>query len=147
MLRKRKRQIGYARVSAGIQEDGTSLDTQTSAIINLAKSMGYEIGPEDVLREVKTGVTVDRPVLDEIRGMAAADELSALFVYSTDRFSRDPVDLLVLIREFKRPRCGSPLRARAFGFFSIRRVGEVRTRVLGRVRSTPRSGSGPGMAG
>ena len=100
MLRKRKKEIGYARVSAPLQEDGTSLDTQTSAIISLAASMGYEIGPEDVLREVKTGVTVDRPVLDEIRQMAAAGELSALFVYSTDRFSRDPVDLLVLIREF-----------------------------------------------
>ena len=100
MLQKRKKVIGYARVSAALQEDGTSLDTQTSAIISLAASMGYEIDPEDVLREVKTGVTVDRPVLDKIRGMAAAGELSALFVYNTDRFSRDPVDLLVLIREF-----------------------------------------------
>ena len=100
MLRKGKRAIGYARVSAALQEDGTSLDTQTSAIISLAASMWYEVGPEDVLREVKTGITLDRLVLDKIRSMAAAGELSALFVYSTDRFSRDPVDLLVLIREF-----------------------------------------------
>ena len=100
MSAKRKKALGYARVSAAIQEDGTSLDTQTAAIINLAKSMGYEIGPEDVLREVGTGITLDRLVLDKIRSMAAAGELGALFVFNTDRFSRDPVDLLVLIREF-----------------------------------------------
>ncbi len=75
MSAKRKKALGYARVSAAIQEDGTSLDTQTAAIINLAKSMGYEIGPEDVLREVGTGITLDRLVLapihrkDECRGV------------------------------------------------------------------------------
>ncbi len=32
--------------------------------------------------------------------MAAAGELEALFVYTADRLARDPVDLLVLVREF-----------------------------------------------
>ena len=34
--------------------------------------------------------------------MAAAGEIDALFVYTADRLSRDPVDLLVLLREFDR---------------------------------------------
>ena len=74
MLRKGKRAIGYARVSAALQEDGTSLDTQTSAIISLAASMGYEVGPEDVLREVKTGITLAR-LYAKFRGSNGCDHV------------------------------------------------------------------------
>ena len=38
--------------------------------------------------------------MTKLRRMAAAGEFDALFVYSTDRLSRDPVELLVLLREF-----------------------------------------------
>ena len=70
-------------------------------MVNMAKEMGYTIAPEDVLSEVGSGINLDRPVLDSIRGMAAAREIDAVFGYGTDRLSRDPVDLLVLAREFK----------------------------------------------
>ena len=38
--------------------------------------------------------------MDKLRRMAAAGEFDALFVYSADRLSRDPADLLVVVREF-----------------------------------------------
>ena len=57
-------------------------------------------GDAILLREVWTGVTLDRPQLAVARRLAAEGEVDALFAYSTDRFSRDPVDLLVLMREF-----------------------------------------------
>ena len=101
MSENRKRAVGYPRVSGAVQEDGTSLDTQAAEMMKLANAMGYQIDPEDILPEVRTGVHVFRPQLDKIRGMAAAGEIDALFVYTTDRLSRDPVDLLVLLREFK----------------------------------------------
>ena len=94
------RAMAYPRVSGSVQEDGTSLETQAAEMVKLANAMGYRIDPEDVLPEVGSGVNLFRPQLEKIRGMAAAGEIRALFVYTTDRLSRDPVDLLVLIREF-----------------------------------------------
>lgn len=101
MSNSRKRAIAYPRVSGSVQEDGTSLDTQAAAMVEMASGLGHTIVPEDVLPEVGTGINLDRPVLNRIRAMAAAGEIDALFAYSTDRLSRDPVDLLVLVREFK----------------------------------------------
>ena len=100
MSKSRMRAVAYPRVSGSVQEDGTSLDTQAAEMVKMASGIGYTIAPEDVLPEVGTGINVFRPMLDKIRGMADAREIDALFVYSTDRLSRDPVDLLVLIREF-----------------------------------------------
>ena len=100
MMRNGKKGVGYTRVSGPIQGDGTSLDTQAAAIVDLANSLGYEIASEDMLAEVRSGVSLERPQLDKIRRMAAAGEFGALFVYTTDRLSRDPVDLLLMLREF-----------------------------------------------
>ncbi|MDE2959665.1 MAG: recombinase family protein [Chloroflexota bacterium] len=88
------------RVSSALQEDGTSLESQALACIKLAESLGYQVGPDDVLPEAKTAVNLHRPQLDALRRMAAAGEFGALFVYSSDRLSRDPVEMLVLVREF-----------------------------------------------
>ena len=90
----------YPRVSSPLQEDGTSLETQAIACTKLAESLGYQVGPDDILPEVATGVNLHRPQLDALRRMAAGGEFGALFVYSSDRLSRDPVEMLVLVREF-----------------------------------------------
>ena len=100
MPAKNKKGKVYPRVSSSVQEDGTSLDTQRAECIKLASSLGYPIEPEDVLPEVGSGADLDRGQLTKLRHMAAAGEFDALFVYSTDRLSRDPVELLVLLREF-----------------------------------------------
>ena len=90
----------YPRVSGAAQEDGTSLDTQSEACFHLALSVGYSEGEGIALREVWTGVTLERPQLSKLRRMAANGEIEALFVYTSDRLARDPVELLVLLREF-----------------------------------------------
>ena len=108
MSGKKGKFVVYPRVSAAAQEEGTSLDTQTAACIKLAVLQGYSEDDAIVLREVWTGVTVDRPQLAIARRMSADGEIEAMFVYSTDRLSRDAVDLLVLIREFGA--CGVDLR-------------------------------------
>ena len=66
----------------------------------MANQMGYAIDLSDVVREVASGVSLDRPQLNKVRLMAAARELDALFVYRPDRLSRDPVDLVMLLQEF-----------------------------------------------
>ncbi len=100
MSAKNKKGKVYPRVSSSDQEDGTSLGTQRAECIKLANSLGYPIEPEDVLLEVGSGADLDRGQLTKLRHMAAAGEFDALFVYSADRLSRDPVELLVLLREF-----------------------------------------------
>ena len=101
MSKNRTRVVAYARITSVAQADGTSLDMQAAEMVRLANEMGYGIDLADVLREIASGASLDRPQLYEIRRMAAAGEIDALFVYSIDRLSRDPVDLLVLVRELE----------------------------------------------
>ena len=101
MSKNRTRVVAYARITSVAQADGTSLDMQAAEMVRLANEMGYGIDPGDVLREIASGASLDRPQLYKIRRMAAAGEFDALFVYSIDRLSRDPVDLLVLVRELE----------------------------------------------
>ena len=72
MPAKNKKGKVYPRVSSPGQEDGTSLDTQTAESIKLANSLGYQIEPEDVLPEVRSGADLDREQLTKLRRMAAA---------------------------------------------------------------------------
>ena len=100
MPSKKGKFLVYPRVSSASQEEGTSLDTQTAACIKLAVSQGYSKDDAIVLREVWTGVTLDRPQLTVARRLVADGEVTALFAYSTDRLSRDGLELLTLVREF-----------------------------------------------
>ena len=101
MSKNQNRAVAYARINLVAQADGTSLDTQTAEMARLAKETGHLIGPGDVLREIASGASLDRPQLNKLRRMAAAGELDALFVYNIDRLSRDLVHLLTLMREFE----------------------------------------------
>ena len=101
---KNKEVAIYVRVSSSVQEDGTSLETQEAECTSLVLSVGYLDNAKCVYREVWPGASLDRPQLNKLRRMAAAGELEALFVYTTDRLARDPYDLLTLMREFDK--CG-----------------------------------------
>ena len=101
MSKNKKRAVAYARISSVACANGTSPDTQAAEMVRWAKEMGHPIGPGDVLREIASGASLDRPQLNKVRRMAVAGELGALFVYSPDRLSRDPVELLVLVMELE----------------------------------------------
>ncbi|NQT73456.1 MAG: recombinase family protein [Chloroflexi bacterium] len=94
-----ERAIIYTRVSTEMQGEGTSLDTQQEACEKLASELGYEVRPEHIIREMYSGLTMNRPKLQDILGYIKNSEIDALVVYSSDRFSRDGYDLLTLIRE------------------------------------------------
>ena len=95
-----KRGVGYSRVSGVMQADGTSLESQTAACTALAESLGFRIDAEDMMEEVGSAINLDRDKLKRIRAMAAAGEFEGFFAYSTDRVSRDGVELLTVLREF-----------------------------------------------
>ena len=89
-----------SRVSTSKQEDGTSLDTQELACLAEAEKLDYRVTPEHRWREVWTGADLERPVLSQVRASARSGVLEALIVYSADRLSRDPLHLLMLMKEF-----------------------------------------------
>ena len=88
----------YCRVSTEDQErEGTSLISQREACLAKAKELGWE-APE-VLKEVKSGLTLERPLLDKLREWIKNKEIAGLICYSTDRLSRDPLHLLLIAEE------------------------------------------------
>ena len=97
----------YGRQSTQQQADGTSMDTQETACLTLAATLGYEVPPELVCREIWSGADLERPVLSGLRMLAQASGFDALLVYSPDRLSRDPLHLLTLLKEFAE--CGVQL--------------------------------------
>ncbi|MFC2000273.1 recombinase family protein [Chloroflexota bacterium] len=91
----------YSRVSTEDQEkEGSSLDSQQEACLKFAEEKGYEISGNHILREVWSGLTLDRSDLQQLRDWVRDGEVDAVVVYSTDRLSRDPLHLLLLVEEF-----------------------------------------------
>ena len=100
MSNNKKRALGYSRSASVVEAYQSSLDPQSAEIVRLAHEMDYAIDPSDVLREVASGASLDRPQLNKVRLMVATGQFDALIAYSPDRLSRGLVDLLVLMREF-----------------------------------------------
>ncbi len=93
----------YCRVSTEDQErEGTSLQSQLEACKKLAIDKGYEVEENYMIQEVYSGLTIDRPDLTKLRGWIGTGEITAVAIYSSDRFSRDGYDFLTLIRDCER---------------------------------------------
>ncbi|NNJ11233.1 recombinase family protein [Chloroflexales bacterium ZM16-3] len=86
-------QIGavYARVSTEEQTHGISLQQQTAQMLHYASVNGIEVPDAYRFAEQVSGYTNTREFYDEIRGLVAAKHITALIVYSSDRYTRDPV--------------------------------------------------------
>lgn len=90
----------YARVSTADQADnGTSLESQTLACEKYAEQNGYTVVA--AFKEQKSGATLDRPQLDQIRELARAGAIEAVIFYALDRLSRDETDTLILAHEWR----------------------------------------------
>ncbi|MBL7125154.1 MAG: recombinase family protein [Dehalococcoidales bacterium] len=89
----------YCRVSTEDQErEGTSLQSQLEACLKLARGKGYEVEEEYVIREIYSGLTIDRPDLTRLINWIHGGEVDAVVIYDSDRFSRDGYDFVTLIR-------------------------------------------------
>jgi len=91
----------YCRVSTeGQEQDGTSLQTQMEACRKYCQAGRYEVGCE--LSEAWSGLSLERPKLDELRELVRSDKIDTVVVYSLDRFSRDPVHGVILMQELEK---------------------------------------------
>lgn len=93
----------YCRVSTDLQElEGTSLHTQLEACLERAKELGYETKPDFIMRETYSGLSLDRPKLNEVRQWVRDKQVDAVVAYTLDRLSRDPVHFIILQEELER---------------------------------------------
>lgn len=95
------RAVTYSRVSTEEQADNYSIPTQIEAIHKYATEHGMEV-IKDCIDAGITGVTLERPALDEVRDLARSKQADAVIVYDPDRLSRNFAHLMVLASEFDR---------------------------------------------
>ena len=91
----------YCRVSTEKQEqEGTSLQTQLEACLKYCHDKGYEVACR--FSEAYSGLTLERPKLNELRELERAKVIDVIVVYSIDRYSRDPVHGVILMQELEK---------------------------------------------
>ncbi len=91
----------YRRVSGDKQEkEGTSLQTQQDGCLKYCRDKGYDVAYD--FSETYSGLTLERPKLNELRELVRAREIDVLVVYCLDRLSRDPTHGVILIQEIEK---------------------------------------------
>jgi site-specific DNA recombinase len=91
----------YCRVSTDNQEhDGTSLDTQYAACLKYCKEKGYDSAFH--LSETYSGLSLDRPKLNELLDLVRNRQIAGVLVYNLDRLSRDPAHSVILRAELEK---------------------------------------------
>lgn len=95
------RAIIYSRVSTDAQErDGTSLDTQERACVEVAKDRGWRV--VRCIRDAASGGALERDGLDELRAALRRGEADIVVAYAVDRLSRSQNHIGILFDEFER---------------------------------------------
>ena len=93
----------YCRVSTEDQErEGTSLQSQLDSCLKLARERDYEVPEEFTVMETYSGLSLERPKLDELREWVRNGEIDTVVAYTFDRLSRDPVHLIILQEEMNK---------------------------------------------
>jgi len=91
----------YCRVSTEDQErEGTSLKTQLEACLAYCDQKKYQVARR--FSETYSGLSLERPKLNELRDLIRANEIDIVVVYSIDRLSRDPVHGVILTQELEK---------------------------------------------
>jgi len=91
----------YCRVSTEDQEkEGTSLQTQLEACLAYCHQKGYQVVRQFV--ETYSGLSLERPKLNELRELIRANDIDVIVVYCLDRLSRDPTHGVILTQELEK---------------------------------------------
>jgi site-specific DNA recombinase len=93
----------YARVSSDKQREENTIASQTSALIDFARSRGYQVPTDWVFEdEGYSGASLVRPGLERVRDLAAEGQIEAVLVHAPDRLSRRYAYQILLIEELAR---------------------------------------------
>ena len=89
----------YGRVSTvQQQEEGTSIETQVAACLDLANKIGCAVDEAHIWREQGSGGNPMRPKFQELMRCIGENVFTDVFIYAPDRAARDPVELLIFCR-------------------------------------------------
>ena len=93
----------YARVSSEQQREEHTIVSQTSALIEFARTQALEVPKAWIFEdEGYSGATLERPGLEQVRDLAAEGQIQAVLVYAPDRLSRKYAYQILLIEELAR---------------------------------------------
>jgi site-specific DNA recombinase len=93
----------YARVSSDKQREESTIASQTAALIEFARSRGYQVTAKWVFEdEGYSGASLVRPGLERLRDLAAEGQIEAVLVHAPDRLSRKYAYQVLLIEELGR---------------------------------------------
>ena len=91
----------YCRVSTDNQEtEGTSLQTQLEACRNYCHDKDHDVAYR--FSEAYSGLTLERPKLNELRELIRNEQIDLVVVYCLDRLSRDPTHGVILTQELEK---------------------------------------------
>lgn len=104
----------YLRVSTeGQNEDGGSLESQEERCRDLCRARGYDVA-RVFIDAGKSGGSLDRPALSELRAAVEAGSVGVVVVYALDRLSRSQKDTLALLEEFEHAGAGLAAASQSF---------------------------------
>jgi DNA invertase Pin-like site-specific DNA recombinase len=93
----------YTRVSSDKQREKNTIASQTTALIDFARSRGYHVPDAWIFEDDGySGATLIRPGLERVRDLAAEGQIHAVLVHAPDRLSRKYAYQVLLIEEFAR---------------------------------------------
>lgn len=88
----------YCRVSTDAQEhEGSSLETQMLACLKYCQDKG--IDAKYRFSETYSGLTLERPKLNELRDLVRSEAVDVVVCFCLDRLSRDPGHGVIIIQE------------------------------------------------
>ena len=106
----------YARVSSDKQREESTIASQTAALIEFARSRGYQVPAEWVFEdEGYSGASLVRPGLERVRDLAAEGQIEAVLVHAPDRLSRKYAYQVLADRRTRAPWCRDRLHQGATG--------------------------------
>lgn len=93
----------YARVSSEKQVQSETIEGQIEALRTYAQTLGYNVDEDLIFTDQGfTGMTLERPALDQLRDLALGDQLTHILILSPDRLARKQLHQILLLEEFRR---------------------------------------------
>ena len=91
----------YCRVSTDNQErEGTSLQTQLENCLKYCQDKGHDVSNR--FSEAYSGLSLERPELDNLRELVRDEMIDVIVCYSLDRLSRDPGHGVIITQELEK---------------------------------------------
>ena len=83
----------YARDSSAGQTEGSSLEAQVVACGAAATNDGFSVPEEFTFEEHGSGMNNSRPLFLKFDSLIENKQVQGVFIFSPDRYSRNPFDL------------------------------------------------------